>query len=303
MGTAAVTHPLRALNQAELIRLARVADRLLSGRPKITPGNRPHKLRAGHGIEFLDHRAFMQGDNLRDIDWRATARSRTPQIRRFRNETSSDWFICLDRSASMSLGDGRKWGLAIQLTAALAYLLIHLDNRVGLLTFSDRIDGFKPLGRGHHTYAALLRLLESTSPRSSGGDTLLHSCASQLQSGSQIIVISDFLTSDSLQPGLKLLAGIGEDVHAVQVLDEHETTLTQSGLLSLRDIETNRRISIHHTAEVQKQAEEQLGKLSKNLRQHCHKYQIAFTSCTTAENWKTILLDHLTSLGLFNAKL
>ncbi len=302
MGTPAVAHPLRALNQAELIRLARVADRLLSGRPKITPGNRPHKLRAGHGIEFLDHRAFMPGDNPRDIDWRATARSRNPQIRRFRNETSSDWFICLDRSASMSLGNGRKWALAVQLTAALAYLLIHLDNRVGLLTFSDRVDGFKPLGRGHHAYAALLRLLESTHPRTSGGGTLLNGCASQLQSGSQIIVISDFLTADSLQPGLKLLAGIGEDLHAVQVLDENETLLPQSGALSLRDIETNEKISIHPTAEVQKQAEQQLANLIKNLQLHCQKHQIAFTSCTTADNWKSILLEHLTSLGLFNAK-
>jgi len=299
VGTAAVTHPLRALDQAELMRLARVADRLLSGRPKIIPGNRPHKLRAGHGIEFLDHRTFMPGDNLRDIDWRITARSRHPQIRRFRNETSSDWFICLDRSASMSLGNGRKWALAMQLAAALAYLLIHLDNRVGLITFSDRIDGVKPLGRGHHAYASLLRLLESTHPRTHGGNTLLTSCASQLQRGSQIIVISDFLTADSLQPELKLLTRIGEDLHAIQVLDKHEAELPQTGTLSLRDIETDEKISIHHTAEGQTQATQKLEATIKDLQQFCKKQQIAFTSCTTVDDWKSTLLEHL---GLLNAR-
>lgn len=143
-----MSEPLATLNEADLQRLARVAERLFAGRPQLTPGTQPHRLHAGQGVEFLDHRNYQPGDNVRDIDWLATARSRRPQVRRFRNETSSDWYICLDNSASMGLHLG-KWSLAVQLAAALAYLLIHLDNRVSIILFSDRVDSLRPSGAGN----------------------------------------------------------------------------------------------------------------------------------------------------------
>ena len=123
-------HPLAALDEAELASLARVADRLLENRHLLAPGQRSNRSRSGFGIEFLDRREYSPGDDIRALDWRASARSRHPLVRRYCDEASSDWFILLDCSSSMAFGRGEKWTLALQCAAAMAYLLIHLGNRV-----------------------------------------------------------------------------------------------------------------------------------------------------------------------------
>ena len=116
--------------------MTRVADRLLNTQHLLAPGHRSSQRRAGSGIEFLDHREFTPGDDPRRIDWRATARHRHPQVRRYCDEAAADWYIAVDCSASMMFGQAEKWALAVQCAAAMAYLLIHLDNRVALLLFS-----------------------------------------------------------------------------------------------------------------------------------------------------------------------
>ena len=117
-------HPLELLNEAELGSLARVVDRLLNTRHLLAPGQRTNRLRPGFGVEFLDHREYSPGDDIRAVDWRSSARSRHPQIRRYSDEAASDWCILLDCSSSMAFGRNRKWSLAVQCAAAMAYRLV-----------------------------------------------------------------------------------------------------------------------------------------------------------------------------------
>ena len=100
-------HPLELLNEAELGSLARVVDRLLNTRHLLAPGQRTNRLRPGFGIEFLDHREYGPGDDIRDVDWRTSARSRQPQIRRYCDEAATDWFILLDSAPPWLSGTTR----------------------------------------------------------------------------------------------------------------------------------------------------------------------------------------------------
>jgi uncharacterized protein (DUF58 family) len=289
--------PTAPPDQQELQRLARIADRLFAGRPRILPGNRPHRLRAGQGIEFMDHREYLPGDSLRDIDWRASARSRQHQVRRFSTETSADWFICLDRSASMSLHGNKKWALALRLTAALAYLLIHLDNRVGLILFSHRVDGMQPLGRGRQTYAAILQLLQTMPPAVSGGGSALKACGRHIRPGCQIIAVSDFLVPGGMRNDLSLLAAIAEQTQAIQVLEAPAELQTGDGYITLQDIESREQARILLSPAAREKLGERMLQLVAELRAHCLRYRISFSSCNTSEHWREVLLGHIMGLG------
>ncbi|HHH38596.1 MAG TPA: DUF58 domain-containing protein [Sedimenticola sp.] len=301
MAAAALNGPLADLDQAELRRLARVADRLFAGRPRETPGNRPHRLRPGQGIEFLDHRAYQPGDSLRDIDWLASARSRTTQVRRYRNETAADWFICLDRSASMGSADGGKWDMGVRLGAALAYLLIHLDNRVGLILFSDRVDSLRPLGRGQRGYTALLRQLERAAPDPRGGGTRIASCTAHIPRGCQLVLLSDFLVAEGLQRDLERLAAIGERVQAIQLLSRDDQLTGDGADCMLRDLESGETLSVTLTPQATEQAARRTRELTGELARACRRLRIGFSSCDAGDDWRQVLLRHITRPGVGRA--
>ncbi len=287
------TSPLSELDQGDLQRLAQVAGRLLAGRPRLMPGPRPHRLKAGSGIEFLDHREYLPGDDLRNVDWLATARSNRTQVRRFRDETSADWILCLDCSASMGIDSGIKWRLAVQLAAAYAYLLIQLDNRVGVLLFRGRVIDLKPPGRGQRAYASLLQLLERAAPAEEGEGTSLGPCLAHIPSGCQVLVISDFLVENGMAPELARLSAITEAVYLIQVLSRKETRLEQGGRTLLEDIETGTQVSLDSPAERSGKAEQRLHEFRNQLIRHCRKYQIDYSLCHAEDGWRESLVKQI----------
>lgn len=290
-------HPLEALNEAELNNLTRIAERLISSRHLLTPGNRPDRLRSGFGIEFLDHRDFTQGDDIRDIDWRTTARSRHPQIRRYCDEASADWFIVLDCSASMAFGNGKKWQLALQCTAALAYLLLQLDNRVSILIFSDKLEQMIPLGRGYIHYASILRTLRLITPRKSGGCSNLYSCVSRIKINSPVFIISDFLVADNMQDGLKALSLRGDRLHALQILSEQDVRIPAQTTARFKDVETGKTITSELSQAQREHYQMALSDFQKKLSDQCQKQHIRFSHHTDTEQWKSVLVSHLQARG------
>jgi len=294
MAARSLTPALAALTEAELERLARVAERLLAGRTRLLPGPHAVRRRAGNGGEFLDHRPYWPGDDLRAVDWRASLRSRELQVRRYQDEAAGDWFICLDRSASMSGFDGAKWALTLQLAAAWAYLLLHLDHRVGLLTFSSRVDDLCPPGRGHDHYGRALRWLHTVTPRPQGGSSMLGACATVVGQRAAVLVLSDFLCPDGMQAGLARLAG--RELYAVQILAATELPPPDDAPVTLQDVETRQRLNLFLGSQERALAVAALHRLQENLASYCRRQGIAFTPCDTRQHWREIVLDQLRRL-------
>ena len=286
-------HPLAALNEAELGSLTRVADRLLNTRHLLAPGHRPNRRRAGAGIEFLDYRQYTAGDDIRAIDWRVSARSRHPQIRRYSDEAAADWFILLDCSASMAFGQGEKWSLAVQCAAAMAYLLIHLDNRVSILLFNQRVEQRVPLGRGYAHYARLLQTLRATTPPASGGGSALDSCIAHIKRDSPAFVISDFLREDSMQPALAALAMRSDHLHAMQILTQAEYQLPKLANATFRDVESGQTVNAVLDASARQAYRQSFEQLGASLSAYCASQQIRFSRHDTDEHWKNVLARHL----------
>ena len=107
----------------------------------------------GQSVEFLQHREYVIGDDLRHVDWKVWARQDRLYIKQFEEETNLRCNLLVDISKSMTYGNGtfNKFEYAATLAATLGYLILHQQDSVGCVTFDDRVRGFvNRQGRDEH---------------------------------------------------------------------------------------------------------------------------------------------------------
>jgi uncharacterized protein (DUF58 family) len=193
----------------------------------------------GRGIEFDEVREYQPGDDVRSIDWNVTARHGTPFIKRFVEERELTLLMLLDSSPSMRFGTRRatKLQVAVEAAALLAFAALHSNDKVGLLTYSDRVENFLPPGKGKRH---VMRLVHQAfaAPCNNGGagmEAALQQLGRVLGKA-LLFVFSDFQDPIPLAPLSK--AALHHDVVAVIVRDPAERDLPSAGLLTLVDPET-----------------------------------------------------------------
>ncbi len=101
----------------------------------------------GFSVEFIQHRPYMQGDSLKNVDWKVYGRTEKFFIKQYEEETNLRSYILLDKSRSMlfsSENNVSKLDYAITLVAALSYLMMKQQDAVGLTLYSDKIDLYLP---------------------------------------------------------------------------------------------------------------------------------------------------------------
>src|ERR1700761_6636518 len=99
----------------------------------------PHK---GFSVEFRQHRPYVQGDEIKRLDWKGFGRSDRFYIREYDEETNLRATLLLDASGSMGYRGARggvKFEYARKLTAALAYVLTGQQDAVGMVTFDNKV--------------------------------------------------------------------------------------------------------------------------------------------------------------------
>ncbi len=282
------------LGESELDAVARIAKpRLHKHTANIAGFYRARTLIAG-GHDFAGVRDYAPGDEVRRVNWRASARSRQFQVHQQQQERGSRWFICLDTSNSMYFPSQQKLYLCRQLGAAFAYLLISAGNQVGLMTFNEKVDHFYPLGHGRKQYATIYRALQSSS--SKGCNSLLHACFPYLRQESEVIVLSDFLQADFMQSAMEQFIRAGHQIHALQVLADNEAALPNGDYVTLTDSETGEFMTIDASETNASRAEHALQEHCHALRNFCHEQRIRYTSAHSDQRWKTILVSHLSTL-------
>jgi uncharacterized protein (DUF58 family) len=193
----------------------------------------------GGGIEFEESRPYVPGDDVRAIDWNATARTGTPWLKRFREERSCTLLLALDVSASMGFGTtGRtKAQTSAHAAALLAASAAQAGDPVGFVAFGDRVDTEIPPGRGDaHTWRVIRAAAESSStPR---GATDLGVVADWVRvharRRSVVVVLSDFRDPAPARSGRPLaVLGRRHDLVAAVVEDRRERELVAAGGLRI----------------------------------------------------------------------
>jgi uncharacterized protein (DUF58 family) len=287
-------HDLNPLPDAtELRSFARAAAHLLAQHPSPAPGARTVRRRAGVGLQHLDHRDYVPGDDVRHIDWQLTARRQRPILRQFEAETSGDWFLLLDASSSMVAAGAARWQGAVRATAAMAFALLELGNRVALVAFADEVVAECPIGRGASHFPTIARTLRGLHPSPRGARSNLAACARRIRGTASGFVISDFLGPGDLRPGLAALRERCVRLHALLVEDPTELRLAGDGLRELVDVESGATLSCEADPLSAEHASQAQAELRQRLRRFATLGGIAFDAWDVAVPWQRALIGHL----------
>ena len=200
---------------------------------------------AGAGQEFLDHRNFHHGDDLRAVNWRAYLRLEKLFLKMFQVEPRVPVRMLVDTSDSMNGGAGEKFHHARRLAGALCYVgMVRLDS-IEIHGFSNRLGRRFLCTGGRHRFGPVLDCLGSMEP---GGQTdffaVLREFISSYSQCGLTIVISDFLDDQGCQRPLQYLADFGHELMLLQIWSEADRTPPWDGELELEDAETGGQMKV-----------------------------------------------------------
>jgi len=220
----------------------RKLERLQVSSRRMASGAHAGKRRSRHmgsSIEFADYRSYAPGDDLRQLDWNAYARTGKLFVKRFLDETDMHVSFYIDCSKSMDYGAPTKFSIAIRLAAALGYLSLHHFDYVSAFAFDGAVrSSLRSLhGKGKvQTYFDFLSRLQADG---------LGDMQQALTSGSAIhgkagvsMFFSDFLFEKGVEEGLSYLQATNQEVILIHILSAEERTPSYEGELRLIDSET-----------------------------------------------------------------
>ena len=203
----------------------------------------------GRGLEFDDIREYHPGDDVRAIDWHATARSGTVQIKQNIEERCLTVMLAVDLSASGDFGSGpqSKRELAAELAAVFALSAVSNNDRVGLAIFTDTLEYYLPPRTGRRQALAIVAAILNHQPRSprTSMDKALRTLGSLLRHRATLFLISDFLDTGFAR-ALRL-ASLRHDIVAVSIQDPVEARLPALGWLVCEDAETGEQVEFQTT--------------------------------------------------------
>lgn len=209
-------------------------------------GGEYHSVFKGRGMEFDTVREYAPGDEIRDIDWNVTARTGKAHIKRYIEEREQTVFFAVDVSASGVFGtaDRMKGEMAAEACAVLAFSATQNNDRVGLLTFSDRIEELIPPKKGTKNVLRVVRELLFSRPEGRRTDVALavERLNQVLKRRAIVFLVSDFIAPDLRKP--LLLANRRHDLIALRIEDPRETTLPAAGIVELEDAETGQTVLV-----------------------------------------------------------
>ena len=208
-----------------------------------------HTAFKGRGMSFAEVREYRIGDDVRDIDWNVTARSRKPHIKVYEEERELTMMLMVDVSGSRMFGttDFLKKNIITELAAVLAFSASQTGDKVGCIFFSDKVEKFIPPKKGRSHILMIIRELVGFVPESNG--TAISEAVRYLTGVNKkrctAFLLSDFLNSqrddEALNDALKI-ASSRHDIIALKVSDPREKEMPNVGIVELQDAETARKV-------------------------------------------------------------
>jgi len=232
------------LDRQFLEKLERLTIRWERSFAGLVGGHNPSRF-AGGGQEFLDHRQFHHGDDLRAVNWRAYMRLDKMFLKMFQIEPRVPIRLLLDSSASMSAGDGSKFLYARQLAASLAYVGMVRHDIISIHPFSSHLGEGKRTGGGRYQFSSALKYFEALncSGRTDFGNVVREFISTFGQRG-LLILISDFLDEGDCERAIQYLGDFGHELFVIQLWTPQDRTPPWSGELELEDGETGNTVKL-----------------------------------------------------------
>jgi uncharacterized protein (DUF58 family) len=238
-------HPesIARISRLEL-RAHRVVDGFLSGIHR-SP-------RFGQSVEFLQHRQYVPGDDLRHVDWKVWAKQDRFYVKQFEEDTNMPVTMLVDVSGSMQYGTGplSKYDYGCTAAASLAYLLLRQQDMVGCVGFDQNIRFQVPArSKKNHLEAIVQALVTGKPSEKTDFYPILRKVAEGIPRRGMMILISDLLAdTDGLLRGLKLLRKRGHDVMVFHLLDDDEIDFPFNGPTRFEGLEVSSAVSCNPRA-------------------------------------------------------
>jgi uncharacterized protein (DUF58 family) len=185
----------------------------------------------GISIEFAQHRQYVQGDDIRHVDWKVFAKTDKIYLKQYLEETNLHLICVVDASESMafgSVGDEKnrwtKFDHATAVAAALSYMAVQQQDSVGLAVFDSELRKFLKPSNSPGRWKLLTHELQLVPRlRKTGTGRVLEQLAEKLTHRSLVVILSDFFDdADDIQRGLRRLRFRKHELMVFQILDPAE---------------------------------------------------------------------------------
>ncbi len=200
-----------------------------------------HSAFKGRGMLFSEVREYQYGDDLRDIDWKVTARYNRPYVKIYEEERELTVMLVIDVSGSLTFGSSImiKRDMVAEIAATLAFSAIQNNDKIGVMFFSDEVEKFIPPRKGKKHILYIIREILSFEPKNQGTEisVALRYLTNAIKKRCTAFLISDFIDPDDYKQSLRI-ANRKHDIVAVQVYDKLSTNLKPVGLMKVKDPET-----------------------------------------------------------------
>ncbi len=197
----------------------------------------------GQSVEFVQHRQYVAGDDVRHVDWKVWARQDRLVIKQYEEDTNLRCALLVDSSASMRYGRGErnKFEYAATLAACIAYLVLRQQDAVGSVMFDNRIRSRLPYRTARNHLNAILTSLEDTKPAEKTDlDAIFKEIVEIFPKRGLMVLISDLLgAEESTLRGIDTLRRAGHDVMVLHVLDDDELDFPFSDPTRFEGLETS----------------------------------------------------------------
>lgn len=269
---------LDQLKELDFVVKKRVSSAYAGGRSSV---------KHGKGIEVIDYREYMPGDDFRLIDWRVYARTEKLHIRRFEEEKELTMQILVDTSASMDFTSHKmtKFDYAGSIAAGFGYLSVHNHEKFAMGLYSNSL---REITQAKKSQAHLFNMIDLLNSIRLSGQTNLGVSAGQysklMKTKSFTVIVSDFLEElDTITEGIYRMAKHSAEMLLVQVVDPWEIELGYEGDIKFQDLETSDIKRTYISPGFRKEYTRSIKEHIARVKKTCDEVGVKFTTVKTDE--------------------
>lgn len=250
----------------------------------------------GNSVEFVQHREYVQGDDVRKIDWKAWSKTDKYYVKLYEEDTNLRTTLLLDVSESMQFGSGAmtKYEYGCTAAAALSFLLLRQQDSVSLTTFDSVVRNQVPSrSRRNHLHAILAAMAAEEPASKTDLYNMLREVAEKKSEKGMVVLISDlFADREGLFKGLRLLRHRGHDVLLLHLLDDEELDFNYSGTTKFEGMEQSGELVCDPRA-LRDGYMEAMTAFLDEVRRRCARNMVDYQTIRTSEHLDAALAHYL----------
>lgn len=249
----------------------------------------------GFSVEFSQHRPYMQGDDLKKVDWKVYGKTEKYFIKQFEEETNLKSYIILDTSRSMDFKSGNnisKLNYSVILASALAYIMIKQQDSVGLALYAEKINKILPPKASRAYLQEILKNLSSiVAAQKTQTANSLDELAEKIKRRGLVIIISDFFDEvDRVIKSLKKFSYKKNEVIVFQILDPIERSFAFGKDAIFKDIETAEELTTQ-PFQIQQAYKEAMNEFTGKIKRECLNSNFDYNLIETSNPFDKALLS------------